>query len=113
MTEGAEIRGPLRLRLIEHIGFPLWDSHDFLGDDFDELHAWLGLTRESYDALWAWQRAFDAVAPRDRTALAGLKAPGEALRARLEDELGDRWAVELEDVWRPRRWWSRRPRFCR
>jgi hypothetical protein len=98
VIEDAEIRGPIRLRLIEHVGFPLWDREDFLGDDYDELHAWLGLTRASYDALWAWQRQFDALEPGDRRALAALRAPGEQLRARLTAEFGGRWDVELEDV---------------
>jgi hypothetical protein len=35
----VEIRGPIVLRLVEHIGFPLRDAGAFISDDFEELHA--------------------------------------------------------------------------
>lgn len=39
-------------------GFPLWDDEGHLGDDFDYLHDKLGLDRELYEDLDAWNQAF-------------------------------------------------------
>lgn len=41
------------LRAHEHAG-PFWDDEEHLSDDYDELHRWLGISRELYEDAMAW-----------------------------------------------------------
>ena len=43
----------VRLRAHEHAG-PFWDDEGHLSDDFDELHRWIGISRELFDDAMAW-----------------------------------------------------------
>lgn len=41
------------LRADEYAG-PFWDDEGHLSDDFDELHRWLGISRQLFDDAMAW-----------------------------------------------------------
>lgn len=43
----------VQLREHEHAG-PFWDDEGHLSDDFDELHRWIGISRELFDDAMAW-----------------------------------------------------------
>lgn len=84
-----ELINPIRIRLVEQMPFPLWDGEDFLGEDFDELSAWLGISRSTYDALADLQRAFDEREPGEIILPAELAERRELVRTVLEAELRD------------------------
>lgn len=95
--DSDRIVGPLRVRAVEHVGFPLWDAEQWLGDAYEWLEQHLGLSRKSYDALARWQAELEEVAevgPRER---AEHRRAGEELAARLDAELAPRFRVVLAD----------------
>lgn len=47
----------VRLREHESAG-PFWDDEGHLSDDFDELHRWLGISRQLFDDAMAWNDEF-------------------------------------------------------
>jgi hypothetical protein len=88
-----DVHGPIRLRLVEHVPFPLWDREEFLGDDFAELHAWLGITRATYDRLAGLQRDFEAAHQHLTPELA---ATARSLADQLAAELNGRFEVRYQ-----------------
>lgn len=96
---------PIRLRPIDHINFPLWDAEDHLGDDFEWLHAALGLRRTTYDELARWQAEFErlrllASEVDNEQAWQAHARWGMGLRDQLADELAPRYSVEFDDNYR-------------
>ena len=73
----------VRLEAVAHAG-PFWDDDSCLGDDFEELHHWLGISRSLYDDVMAW----DAEYQRNghRSGRAHRVQRGELMR-RLADEV--------------------------
>ncbi|GAB2876423.1 hypothetical protein [Nocardioides pacificus] len=49
------------LRRETHAG-PFWSDEEHLSDDFEELHAWLGISRELYDDAMAWNEDYASLA---------------------------------------------------
>ena len=43
----------VHLRAVPHAG-PFWDDDSCLGEGFEELHDWLGISRSLYDDVMAW-----------------------------------------------------------
>lgn len=65
-TDDAPIRF-VTLRADEYAG-PFRGDHMSLGDDFDELHRWLGISRPLYDDVMAWNDEYvrlDGTKPDD------------------------------------------------
>lgn len=76
---------------------PFWTSVFALGDDFDELHDILGLSRVLYDEVMAWHaRSLAADADPD----ASFRDEQDLLR-RLADEVGPDIAVPAPRAERP------------
>lgn len=50
----------VNLQLDEH-GGPFWDEDGPVSDDFDDVHRWLGISRELYDDAMAWNDEFAAL----------------------------------------------------
>ena len=98
-ADDAPLRGPIRLRPIQHIEFPLWDAEGWLGDDFDWLHETLGLAQGTYLALARWQSDFERQADFPRAGGAARDAfvrRGHELCERLRRDLSPRFEVVLE-----------------
>ena len=38
---------------------PFWEPDQLISDDFDELHRWLGISRQTYDEAMAWSELWD------------------------------------------------------
>ena len=93
----VRVVGPLRLRLIQYVGFPLWDTDEHLGDEFDWFHEQLGLTRATYDALAQWYRRFEELVEVGIIDdFDELRAAGRELRDRVAAEVGPAYEVLLE-----------------
>jgi hypothetical protein len=70
----------VELRCDEYAG-PFWEHRGHLSDDFDELHRWLGISRELYDDAMAWNSR------------GGDWAEQQRLLRRLREKLPDRIEV--------------------
>lgn len=46
---------------LDEYGGPFWDDEGHVSDDFDDVHRWLGITRELYDDVMAWNDEFAAL----------------------------------------------------
>jgi hypothetical protein len=96
--------GPIRLRPIQHIEFPLWDAEDNLGDDFDSLNESLGLSRDAYEQIALWQHSFEHLVASGSAATDAdwdlHFQQGAALRGMLAAELSPRFEVQLADNYR-------------
>ncbi len=55
----------VQLRAHEHAG-PFWDDEGHLSDDFDELHRWIGISRELFDDAMAWNDELASLRPKRR-----------------------------------------------
>ena len=69
----------VQLRVMEHAG-PFWARDECLSEDFDELHAGLGISRELYDDIMEWHVS-------SRVPTSEHIARGEALTMRLAREV--------------------------
>jgi len=65
---------------------PFWEPDQLISDDFDELHAWLGISRETYDAAMAWSVRWDFRHHRQHP---GYAQERQRLIQRLRDEARD------------------------
>lgn len=72
----------VELRCDEYAG-PFWEHGGHLSDDFDELHRWLGISRELYDDAMDWNSR------------GGDWAEQQRLLRRLREELPGRIEVPL------------------
>lgn len=83
----------VELRLGEDIP-PFWSEGTALGDDFDELHQDLGLSRGLFDDIMRWHESFvDGQRSGDGPTRAELKSAGRGLLRRLREEVPDRISV--------------------
>jgi hypothetical protein len=64
---------------------PFWEPDQLLSDDFAELHRWLGISRETYDAAMAWNARW-AGRRRQRANLETYEEERQDLIARMRDE---------------------------
>ncbi|HSX66282.1 hypothetical protein [Nocardioides sp.] len=91
----APLLNPIRIRLVEHVPFPLWDAEDFLGDDFTQLSEWLGLSRPTYEALASLQATYEALGSTN-TLPDDLITQRELARAALVADLQGSYEVVVE-----------------
>lgn len=88
------IRGPIRIRQIENMEFPLWDSDEYLGDDYPWFERTLSLSSALYERLANWQHELN-VGRMSKAERHEHRLKGRDLRDRLEREVDGRFAVVL------------------
>ena len=65
-----------------------WRSNEgVLGDDYDELHRWLGISRQLYDDVMAWNDEAEGPLGHDPAVRLAVVELGRHLRERLRREL--------------------------
>ncbi|GEP34726.1 hypothetical protein NSZ01_24940 [Nocardioides szechwanensis] len=74
---------------VDEYGGPFWYSEGCLGDDFDELHEDIGISRGLYDEVMAWHSASLAAGARSEA----LFVVEQGLLRRLAAEVGPAVAV--------------------
>jgi len=58
--EEDPVVGRVELRNDEYAG-PFWDDEEHLSEEFQELHRWLGISRELFDDVMTWNDEFVAL----------------------------------------------------
>ncbi len=74
----------VRLRAGTHAG-PFWDDEGHLSDDYEELRRWIGISRQLFDDVMAWNDDFAANPTVRRDA--GWSARHLSARRALTDRL--------------------------
>ena len=82
----------VELMAYEYAG-PFWSDEGHLSDEFDDLHRWLGISREVYDDAMSWNA--DLASVRSDEERAAHRRRGEALAERIRAEVPAGIAVSL------------------
>lgn len=86
MTEDEDVAiEVVRLKPNRETG-PFWELDQLVSDDFDELHRWLGISRETYDDAMAWSERWDF---RGHRRDPNYEQERQRLIARMRDEAHD------------------------
>ena len=80
----------VRLKANRELG-PFFEPEGLISDDFEELHRWLGISRETFDDAMAWSERWDfRGARRDPR----FETERRILVARLRNEVRDGITIE-------------------
>jgi hypothetical protein len=88
--DGEPLIKVVRLKPNDELG-PFFEPEGFISDDFEELHRWLGISRQTYDDAMAWSERWDFRGPRRDPRFEDER---QRLVARLRDEVHEGITIE-------------------